>query len=339
MLRRLPQLVGIIVMSIAAITALAPPVVAQTPETEPPEASCLTLTTYPVGAGEHPHDVSPAADGKRIWYTAQNAGALGLLDPETGDIELVPLGSGSAPHGVILGPDDAAWVTDSGLNAIVRVDDETHEVSSFPVDAPGANLNTATFDADGILWFTGQSGVVGRLDPETGEMVTTTETGGRGPYGITATPDGQVFFASLAGSYLGKASFANGAIQIETFNPPTTGAGPRRVWTDSTGVIWISEWNAGMVGRYDPATGEWQEWKLPGDAPQAYAVFVDEHDLVWLSDFGGNALVRFNPATESFDSFPLPDPGGSVRQIHGREGEVWGAESGADKLISVTSTC
>ena len=333
------RLMALGLIAVVGATTVSATAVAQTPEAVPPEASCLTLTTYPVGAGEHPHDVSPAADGKRIWYTAQNAGALGLLDPETGDIELVPLGSGSAPHGVILGPDDAAWVTDGGLNAIVRVDDETHEVTTFPVDESNANLNTAAFDRDGILWFTGQSGVVGRLDPATGDVMTTTETGGRGPYGITATPDGEVFFASLAGSYVGNVSFNDGAIQIEAIYPPTNGAGPRRVWTDSEGVIWISEWNAGMVGRLDPSSGDWQEWTLPGDAPQAYAVFVDEHDLVWLSDFGGNALVRFNPETETFDSFPLPDPGGSVRQIHGREGEVWGAESASDKLISLTSTC
>jgi virginiamycin B lyase len=213
-------------------------------------------------------------------------------------------------------------------------------VTTYSVEeVPGANLNTAVFDPAGILWFTGQNGVVGRLDPETDEMVVTTDTRGRGPYGITATPDGEVFFASLAGSYVGKASFVDGAITIEPIEPPTPGAGPRRVWSDSNGIVWISEWDAGMVGRYDPESGDWREWPLPGDAPQAYAVYVDEHDLVWLSDFGGNALHRFNPATETFDSFPLQDPNGSVRQIHGREGEVWGAESAADKLISVTVTC
>jgi streptogramin lyase len=30
------------------------------------------------------------------------------------------------------------------------------------------NLNTAAFDASGTLWFTGQGGVYGRLDPATG---------------------------------------------------------------------------------------------------------------------------------------------------------------------------
>jgi len=62
---------------------------------------------------------------------------------------------------------------------------------------------------------------------------------------------------------------------------------------------------------------------------------VDEHDLIWLSDFGANALVSFDPATETFSTYPLPSPDGAVRQILGRPGEVWGAESGADKLIVI----
>ena len=179
-----------------------------TPAAETPPESCLALFTFPVPAGEHPHDVAPAADGQHIWYTAQRAGALGLLDPVSGEVETIPLGAGSSPHGVIVGPDDAAWVTDTGLNAIVRVDAETREVTSWPLAGENANLNTAAFDGDGVLWFTGQNGIVGRLDPAQTPPGTVLEPvaapRGRGPYGIIATPAGEVYFASLGGSYLGR---------------------------------------------------------------------------------------------------------------------------------------
>jgi virginiamycin B lyase len=62
-------------------------------------------------------------------------------------------------------------------------------------------------------------------------------------------------------------------------------------------------------------------------------VYVDDRDAVWLSDFGGNTLVRFDPVTEAFTSYPLPHQPGNVRQILGRPGEVWGAESAADHLV------
>jgi virginiamycin B lyase len=56
---------------------------------------------------------------------------------------------------------------------------------------------------------------------------------------------------------------------------------------------------------------------------------------VWLSDFGVNALVRFDPTKEKFEVFHLPSALSNVRQILGRPGEIWGAESGADKLVVI----
>jgi virginiamycin B lyase len=86
---------------------------------------------------------------------------------------------------------------------------------------------------------------------------------------------------------------------------------------------------------YDPANDSWQEWKLPGGGPQAYAVYVDNRDMVWLSDFGANSLVRFDPTTETFTTFELPSPQAAVRQILGRPGEIWGAESAVDKIVVI----
>ena len=253
----------------------------------------------------------------------------------TGATHHIPLGDGSAPHGVIVGPDEAAWVTDSGLNAIVRVDQLNEEVQTYPLPASigYANLNTATFDQQGILWFTGQSGIHGRLDPASGKMDVFSSPRGRGPYGIAAAPDGTVYYASLAGSYVGRLDSNTGEVTI--LEPPTAAQGARRVWSDSGGRIWVSEWNAGKLAALNPATGEWLEWLLPGERPMPYAVYVDENDMIWLSDFGANALIRFNPAQETFEQFPIPSPGASVRQILGRPGEIWGAESGTDKLIVV----
>jgi virginiamycin B lyase len=306
---------------------------ATTATTRAPTAS---VQEYDVPPGSHPHDVAIEEDGT-VWYTAQGSGKLGRLDPATGAVEEIDLGPGSRPHGVIIGPDDAPWITDGGLNAIVRVDPSTSEVVTFPLPPAEAggdlNLNTAVFDPDGTLWFTGQAGVYGRLARGGERMEVFEAPGGEGPYGIAVTPAGDVYYASLAGNHLARIDRTSGHATV--LEPPTAGQGTRRVWSDRRGRLWTSQWNAGQVAVYDPAADSWQEWRLPGDAPQAYAVYVDDRDQVWLSDFGANALVRFDPATEEFSSHPLPTNPGEVRQIHGRPGEVWGAESAADKLVVI----
>jgi virginiamycin B lyase len=290
------------------------------------------VTYYPVVKGSGPHDVWPAPDGK-VWYTGQANGTLGILDPASGKVDEVKLGEGSAPHGVIAGPDGAAWITDSGLNAIVRVDPKTHAVKTWPLpgDRGYSNLNTPTFDKRGRIWFTGQTGIYGRLDPASGEMKVWDAPRGRGPYGIATTPDGDVYYASLAGSHIARVDLDTGAATV--IEPPTKDQGARRVWSDSKGRIWVSEWQSGNVSRYDPKSREWRTWKLPGERPQAYAVYVDAQDKVWLSDFRANAMVRFDPETGKFEAFPSDRPSANVRQIFGRPGEVWVPESGANRLV------
>jgi virginiamycin B lyase len=311
-------------------------VVAQDPSAPPPSARTLELLEFDVPAGSHPHDVAPAVDGG-VWYTGQHNGTLGLLDPATGGVTEIPLGDGSRPHGVIVGPDGAPWITDGGQDAIVRVDPVSHAVDVFPLpeERRGANLNTATFDGAGTLWFTGQTGVYGRLDPATREVEVFDAPGGRGPYGIATTPSGDVWYASLAGSHIARIDTTTG--RATRFDPLTPDQGARRIWSDSLGRLWVAEWDAGQLGMYDPAADQWREWRLPGDDPAAYSVYVDDEDVVWLTDFGANAIVRFDPATETFTPVPLPDADAAVRQLLGRPGEVWGAESGLDRLVVVRS--
>lgn len=302
-------------------------------------AHATDVKYYDLPSGARPHDVAPdPTAGGPVWYTAQRQGALGRLDPNTGEVKHIALGEGSAPHGVVVGPDGAPWVTDSGLNAIVRVDPRTHEVRRFALPiADNANLNTATFDPAGRLWFTGQNGYYGRLDPTSGKVDVWKSPRGRGPYGIATTPGGAVYYASLAGSHIARIDLATG--QATPIDPPTAGQGARRVWSDSTGRIWVSEWMSGQVSVYDPKSvapeNAWRAWKLPGDRPKPYSVWVDEHDQVWLTDFAANAIVRFDPTTEAFESFPSSARNAAVRQMLGRPGEAWGAESGADRLVVV----
>ena len=67
------------------------------------------LQSWPIGmpSATGIHDLAPAPDGG-VWFSAQSSGHLGWFDPRTGKSDLIDLGPGSSPHGVIAGPDGAA---------------------------------------------------------------------------------------------------------------------------------------------------------------------------------------------------------------------------------------
>lgn len=313
----------------AALTLLSTPVLAQDDGLEF-EARVIQLP-----AGARPHDAAPGRPGE-IWYTAQRQGALGIVDIASWTYRQVPLGEGSAPHGVVLGPDGKAWVTDGGQNAIVRYDpaSESIDVWKLPEDTGYANLNTGAFDKDGVHWFTGQNGIYGRVDAS-GKVEVWKDPEGRGPYGIDDTPDGEIWYVSLAGSHLAKVDRADGSVTL--IEPPHENAGLRRVWADSKGDLWITGWNSGKLYRYRPASGEWTTFDLPGEKPQAYAVYVDERDDVWVTDFTSNSTLVFDIATQSWiATIPGSGPNAQVRQILGRGNEVYLPESGTDRLMLVT---
>lgn len=291
------------------------------------------MQSWPLATPRHAgiHDVAPAPDGG-IWFTAQASGHLGWFEPATGRTDLIALGAGSAPHGVIQGPDHAAWINDGGRNAIVRVAWPQREIRAFALPAASgyANLNTASFDHEGRLWFTGQGGFVGHLVVASGQVEVQRAPRGPGAYGMTTTPAGEVWYASLASSYIARLDRRTGASTV--VEPPRRGAGPRRIWSDSRGRLWVSEWNSGYLSLHDPADGSWRGWRVPGPQPMPYAVYVDARDRVWVSDFGGNAIWSFDPAGEQFERYPLARENANVRELQGRRGEVWFGESGTDHI-------
>ena len=282
------------------------------------------------------HDVAPAPDGG-VWFSAQASGHLGWFEPATGRTDLIALGGGSSPHGVIQGPDKAAWLTDGGQNAIVRVGwpDRQVKVFALPPGTGYTNLNTCAFDGDGDLWFTGQGGYLGKVAVKTGEVTVRNAPRGRGAYGMCSTPAGDIWYCSLAQSYIAKIDRKTGESMV--VEPPTKDQGARRVWSDSQGRIWVSEWNSGQLSMHDPRTKAWRAWKPPVGKANVYAVYVDDRDTVWISEWAHNAIYSFDPKTEKFERFAMERESANVRQILGRKGEVWLPESGTEH-ISVIRT-
>ena len=71
------------------------------------------------------------------------------------------------------------------------------EVRYYPVPK-GSHPHDVALAADSSVWYTGQSGYCGSVNPGSGEVRVWPVPKGSGPYGIAATPSGDIYYVSLA---------------------------------------------------------------------------------------------------------------------------------------------
>ena len=118
-----------------------------------------------------PHDPAVGADGA-LWYTAQEANAIGRLDPATGTIKQFQLTTPhSGPHGLVSDSTGNIWFTANYAGYIGKLDPKSGSVTEFKINDPrGGDPHTPVVAPDGRVWFTVQEGnVVGVLDPASGK--------------------------------------------------------------------------------------------------------------------------------------------------------------------------
>jgi virginiamycin B lyase len=285
--------------------------------------------------GSRPHDSYAAADGS-IWWTGQYADKLGRLDPRTGAMKEFAVPQGSQPHGLGEDPQGNIWYTGIRKGVIGRLDPKTGQVREYPVNEPGARgPHTPILDArSGHLFFTLQSGHVGRLNTATGEMtIAKTPSDNTYPYGIRLDSQGRAWYVDFRGNRIGRVDPRT--LAIEEFTLPHADARPRRLTILPDDIIYYTDFPRGMLGRFDPKTGAVQEWLSPGGPEsEPYAITSIGH-IVWYSESGvrPNTMVRFDTQTQKFQTFAIPSGGGVLRHFEAtRDGNIATANSGVNKI-------
>jgi virginiamycin B lyase len=88
---------------------------------------------------------------------------------------------------------------------------------------------------------------------------------------------------------------------------PTPGQRARDPVEAPDGTIWwVGQW-ADLAGRLDPATGEMEEFALPGGA-RPHTVTADAHGNIWYTGNGNATMGKLDPDTGEVTVYPMPDP-------------------------------
>ena len=195
---------------------------------------------------------------------------------------------GWGTYGITLDKDDNAWVTNPGLDRLLKVDSRTGKVTAVNL-GPLATPEVMVIDRQRQLALRGsQNGAV---------------VGQRAPRRLAADPNAdRVWVALYTGDRL--ARIDTKTLQVKEYPLPTPYSSPYATAVDKRGVVWITTMNNDVLTKFDPKTERFTEYPLPTRGTEIRHVQVDNRTdppTVWAPYNRTNKVVRIQfraPATQ-----------------------------------------
>ncbi len=250
--------------------------------------------------------------------------------------------AGSQPWAVATGSDGNAWFTEAKASQIGVINPTTHLITEFPTPTANAFPREMTAGPDGNLWFTeggigpGSGGptlnLIGMINPTTHAISEfSTPTSSSEPFGITAGPDGNLWFTEMNVNKIAVINPTTDA--VSEFPIPTAGSSPRYICAGPDGNLWFTEMFASRIGMINATTHVITEFPIPyaGALPMGIAAGPDGN--VWFTDIHTGQVGVINLTSHAITEFPVP-AGSPNRITAGPDGNVWFTES-AGKIANI----
>lgn len=194
--------------------------------------------------------------------------------------------------------------------------------SRDPVEAP-----------DGSIWWAGQWGnLIGRLDPDTGEMQEYPLPESAMPHSVTPDQGGNIWYTGNKNGTVGKLNPETGEI-TEYKMPIKTAYDPHTAVFDKNGILWFTLQQSNMVGRLDPISGDIKLVLMPRPRSRPYGIKVAADGSIWVACNGANCLVKVDPKTMKRTEVTLPKRATTVRRLDiDAAGNIWYVNSSLGQL-------
>jgi virginiamycin B lyase len=89
-------------------------------------------------------------------------------------------------------------------------------------------------------------------------------------------------------------------------------------------MIWVAEFNAGKIARFDPKTETFKEYPLPGPDPTPYSTGFDADGYLWYDSHHMDELGRFDTKTGKVIEYPAPHSELAMREFfRDSQGRMW----------------
>src|SRR5262249_53535094 len=152
---------------------------------------------------------------------------------------------------------------------------------------------------------------------------------GSGPNGITAGPDGALWFTEQD---LGKIGRITTSGVITEFNVPGGSSSvPEDITLGPDGKLWFTEAGLDRIGRITTA-GDIKRFPAPnGGAPEQIAAGSDAN-LWYVEEAGGNQLFRMSTSGVSQTTYTVPTAVALADLNPGPSGNMWFTDQGTNQV-------
>lgn len=268
-------------------------------------------------ATSHPTGIATGPDGK-IWYTDYQNDMVTAVDPVSSAVTCQKQVNGE-PWGITAGPDGAVWFAELGASKIGRIDVDCQTYVESPLLQPGpktaAQPYNITLGPDGNIWFTEQAGIASLTPSANPQQMVITQYGqdpqdpvlvfsggaAPGPLGITAGPDGNIWFTEFNNDYIGNINPTTGKI---TQNAIPSGLLAVGIAPGPDGNLWFCASSTGQIGSISTSGGPPHLYSGSIAAGQYLTIGAD--GALWFAG-SGSAMGRVEPVTAMpvVEAYPL----------------------------------
>ena len=253
-----------------------------------------------------------------------------------------------------------------GLSTAPAARSAAGDITMFPLP-PNAQPNAVAGGPDGNVWFTDQSGKVGKITPAGTVTQFAVPTPFGAPFDITAGPDGNIWFTEIFGERVGRVTPDGTVTEFRVGGQPTgitvgpdgnlwfadmglnsirsittLGAvgvnfggldNPRELVTGADGNLWASEFNSHSITRITQA-GSTTRFRLPAGSFFPNGVAAGPDGNVWFTTF--DKVGKITPSG-IITLFSPPSAGSAVFDITtGPDGNLWFTERNTGNIGQVT---
>jgi virginiamycin B lyase len=168
---------------------------------------------------------------------------------------------------------------------------------------------------DGTIWWAGMyASLVGRLDPETGEMREYRLEANARPHSIVEDPRGNIWYTGNGNGTVGMLEPKTGAIKVYPMPDPAA-RDPHTPIFNRDGHLWFTLQNSNMLGRLIPETGAIRLITMPTERARPYGIKEDSKGMLWIAYNGSPKIAKVDPATWQVTEFSTGTPESRIRRL------------------------